>query len=110
MEEILDEASTWACVACNQCTEVCPRDVRPSEVVFAFRRIQGNELAFFTPASMSQMNLYQTGHAVISKGSQELRRKVGLPDDPPTSICNESAIGEIQTLLDNSTMAELGIF
>ncbi|MGI6656718.1 MAG: 4Fe-4S dicluster domain-containing protein [Desulfobulbus sp.] len=109
LEENIEEVSTWGCQSCNRCVEVCPRGVRPQEVVFAFRRYQANELAFSTSSITSQMNLYETGHAVFSDPS-ELRRKVGLPDMPPTSAGSEQARSEIQTLLNNSPMAELGIF
>jgi len=110
MEEILEDSSTWACQACNRCTEICPRDVKPSEVVFAFRRIQAEELAISTSAFTPLMSLYETGHAVYNKRSKELRKKVGLPETPPTSIGDPKAVAELQKILDDSPMAELGIF
>jgi heterodisulfide reductase subunit C len=79
-------------------------------MVFAFRRIQANELAISTSAFTPLMNLHATGHAVYSETSKELRQKVGLPAVPVTSIANEKAQEEIRTLLDNSPMGELGIF
>lgn len=109
-EEIIEESSSWACQACNRCTEICPRDAKPFEMVFAFRRMQAKELALSTSAFTPLMNLHATGHAVYSQSSRELRRKVGLPEEPKTSIGDEKAQKEIQTLLDNSPMAELGIF
>jgi heterodisulfide reductase subunit C len=39
-----------------------------------------------------------------------LRKRVGLPEEPKTSIADEKAQKEIQILLDNSPMGELGIF
>ncbi len=109
-EEIIENPSSWACQACNRCTEICPRDARPFEIVFAFRRMQAKELALSTSAFTPLMNLHSTGHAVYSESSRELRKKVGLPEQPVTSISSEQAQQEIQTLLDNSPMAELGIF
>jgi len=109
-EEIIENPSSWACQACNRCTEICPRDARPFEMVFAFRRMQAKELALSTSAFTPLMNLHATGHAVYSEASKELRKKVGLPEQPVTSISSEQAQQEIQTLLDNSPMAELGIF
>ncbi len=108
-EEMIEDPSTWACVACNRCTEVCPRDVRPSEIIFAYRRFQAMELAISTSATMSQMNLYMKGHAVFSEAG-ELRQKVGLDPVPPTTLADEKALREVQTLLENSPMAELGLF
>lgn len=109
LEDIIEEPSTWGCQACNRCTEVCPQGVRPQEVVFAFRRYQANELAFSTSAITSQMNLYETGHAAYTD-PRENRKKVGLPEEPPTSAFDEQAQKEIQTLMNNSSMGELGIF
>ncbi len=109
LEEIIEESSSWGCQACNRCTEVCPQNVRPQEVVFAFRRYQANELAFSTSSITSQMNLYETGHAVFTD-PKENRKKVGLPEEPPTSAYNEKAQKEIQTLMDSGSMGELGIF
>ena len=109
-EEIIEDSSSWACQACNRCTEICPRDARPFEIVFAFRRIQANELAISTSAFTPLMNLHATGHSVYSDASKELRQKVGLPEIPVTSIGSEEAREEIRKLLDNSPMGELGIF
>jgi len=109
-EEIIEDASSWACQACNRCTEICPRDAKPFEIVFAFRRMQAAELAISTSAFTPLMNLHATGHAVYSEASRELREKVGLPPAPVTSIGDEKAQKEIQTLLDNGPMGELGIF
>ncbi len=109
LEEIIEDASSWGCQACNRCTEVCPQGVRPQEVVFAFRRYQGNEMAFSTSAVTSQMNLYETGHAVFTDAS-EIRKKVGLPEHPPTSAFDEKAQKEIQTLIMSGPMGELGLF
>ncbi len=109
LEENIENSSSWGCQACNRCTEVCPQGVRPQEVVFAFRRYQANELAFSTSSVTSQMNLYETGHAVFTD-PKEARRKVGLPEETPTSAFNEAAQQEIRTLMDNSPMGELGLF
>lgn len=109
LEEIIEDSSSWGCQACNRCTEVCPQGVRPQEVVFAFRRYQANQLAFSTSSVTSQMNLYETGHAVYTD-PKEARRKVGLPEETPTSAFDAQAKQEIQTLINNSPMGELGLF
>ncbi len=109
LEELVDEPSSWGCQACNRCTEVCPQGVRPQEVVFAFRRYQFGELAISTSATTGQVNLYNTGHAVFTD-ARELRRQVGLPAEAPTSAYDAAAQKEVQTILDASPMAELGLF
>lgn len=109
-EEIIEDSSSWACQACNRCTEICPRDAKPFEMVFAFRRMQAKELALSTSAFTPLMSLHATGHAVYSESSKVLRKRVGLSEEPKTSIADEKAQKEIQILLDNSPMGELGIF
>lgn len=109
-EEIIEDASSWACQACNRCTEICPRDAKPFEIVFAFRRMQAEELAISTSSFTPLMNLHATGHAVYAESAKELRESVGLDPLPPTSIDDEKAQKEIQTLLENGPMGELGIF
>lgn len=109
LEEIIEDSSSWGCQACNRCTEVCPQGVRPQEVVFAFRRYQANQLAFSTSSVTSQMNLYETGHAVYTD-PKEARKQVGLPEETPTSAFDDLAKKEIQTLINNSPMGELGLF
>ena len=109
LEEIIEDSSSWGCQACNRCTEVCPQAVRPQEVVFAFRRYQANQLAFSTSSVTSQMNLFETGHAVYTDPSGA-RKKVGLSEVTPTSAFDEQAKKEIQTLINNSPMGELGLF
>lgn len=109
-EEIIEDASTWACVACNRCSEICPRDAHPAEVIFAFRRIQAAELAISASSFTPLMSLHATGHSVYNERSKNLRKQVGLPEAPPTSVSRPDAVAEIQVLLDNSPMGELGIF
>lgn len=109
LEEIIEDSSSWGCQSCSRCTEVCPQGVRPMEVVFAFRRYQANQLAFSTSSITSQMNLYETGHAVYVDPS-EARKMVGLPEITPTSAFDEQAKLEIKTLINNSPMGLLGLF
>ncbi|OAG26873.1 4Fe-4S dicluster domain-containing protein [Thermodesulfatator autotrophicus] len=110
LEEMIEDSSTWACQACNRCVEICPRNVKPFEIVFAYRRYQAMELAFSTSAVQSQMNLYMKGHAVFSEAYKETRQKVGLPPETPTAVSYPEALKEIQTLIENSPIMELGLF
>lgn len=110
LEEIIEEPSSWACQACGRCSEVCPQDVRPQDVVFAFRRFQANELAISTSSTTSLIDFRATGHAVYTKSHGELRQRVGLPEKPPTTASDEKGLLEVQAILDNCLMSELGIY
>ncbi|RUM34497.1 MAG: heterodisulfide reductase [Archaeoglobus sp.] len=107
-EELLDDSTPWACVACNRCTEICPRQVSPFEVMFAMRRLMVEELAISTLAIEGDRSLYEHGHAVYMTG-REARKKVGLPEKPPTTDSDEKALQELRTILKNTKLAELGL-
>jgi heterodisulfide reductase subunit C2 len=108
LEEIIEDSSSWGCQACNRCTEVCPQGVRPQEVVFAFRRYQANQLAFSTSSITSQMNLFRP--AMPCTRIPRRRGKVGLPRKRRPRLLMTRPRGEIQTLINNSPMGELGLF
>ncbi len=107
-EELLDDPTPWACVACNRCTEICPRQVAPFEVMFAMRRLMVEEFAIPTLAIEGIRSLYEHGHAVYMTG-REARKKVGLPEKPPTTDSDEKALQDLRTILRNTKLAELGL-
>jgi heterodisulfide reductase subunit C len=107
-EEIIEDPSPWACVACNRCVEICPRDVKPFQVVFAFRRLQAREFAMPMTVLGSLKSLYEKGHAVYSEAG-EIRKKLGLPEVPPSTLADPKALEEVQILLKNSEIAKMGV-
>ncbi len=107
-EELLDDMTPWACVACNRCTEICPRNVTPFEVMLAMRRLMVEDFALPTLTIEGLRSLYEHGHAVYMTG-REARKKVGLPEKPPTTDSDEKALQELKTILKNTKLAELGL-
>ena len=108
-EELLDDPTPWACVACNRCTEICPRRVSPFEVMFAMRRLMVEEFAIPTMTIEGMRTLYEKGHAVFFSGAGETRKKVGLPEKPPSTIAYPEALEELRTILKNTKLASLGL-
>jgi len=108
-EELLDDSSIWACQSCNRCTEVCPREVNPFEIVQAMRRVAIREFALPTLSVEGLKSLYDTGHAVYLAGAGNTRSKVGLPEKPPSTVANKKALQELQTIIRNSALADLGV-
>lgn len=108
-EELLNDSSIWACQSCNRCTEVCPREVNPFEIVQAMRRVAIREFALPTLSVEGIKSLYDRGHAVYMAGAGKTRAKVGLPEYPPSTIANKRALQELQTIIQNSALADLGI-
>ncbi|AEE14948.1 heterodisulfide reductase subunit C-like protein [Thermodesulfobium narugense DSM 14796] len=108
-EILLDDSSIWACQACNRCTEVCPRKVEPFGVVMAMRRSAIREFALPTLAVEGLKSLYDVGHAVYFSNAGEIRKKIGLPEKPPTTASNAQALKELRILMNKSALSSLGI-
>ncbi|MCL6558315.1 MAG: heterodisulfide reductase, partial [Firmicutes bacterium] len=97
------------CQSCNRCTEVCPREVNPFEVVQAMRRVAIREFAVPTLSIEGLKSLYDTGHAVYLAGAGNTRAKVGLPEKPPSTVKNAEALKELRTIIQKTALAELDI-
>jgi len=108
-EALLDDSSIWACQSCNRCTEICPRDVRPFEIILAMRRVAVREFAVPAMSVEGLKSLYDVGHAVYLKDSGQTRQKVGLPEKPPSVIAFPKALKELQAILHQSALWEIGI-
>lgn len=108
-EMLLDDTSIWACQSCNRCTEVCPRKVNPFEVMQAMRRVAVREFALPTLAIEGIKSLYDVGHAVYLAQAHENRVKVGLPEKPPSTVAHPTALRELQALLEQTALSDLGI-
>ncbi|MCL6635875.1 MAG: 4Fe-4S dicluster domain-containing protein [Peptococcaceae bacterium] len=108
-EELLDDSSIWACQSCNRCSEICPREVNPFEVIQAMRRVAIREFALPTLSVEGLKSLYDTGHAVYVAGAGPTRAKVGLPEKPPSTAMYKEALEELQKLIRKTALAELGV-
>ncbi|SHJ77197.1 4Fe-4S dicluster domain-containing protein [Desulfofundulus thermosubterraneus] len=108
-EVLLDDSSIWACQSCNRCTEVCPREVNPFEIIQAMRRVAVREFALPTMSIEGLKSLYDTGHAVYLAGAGNTRAKVGLPEKPPSTVAYPEALKELQAIMRKTALADLGI-
>jgi len=108
-EVLLDDASIWACQSCNRCTEICPRRVNPYEVVLAMRRVAVREFAVPALTTDGLKSLYDYGHAVYLRESGASRRKVGLPETPPTVLADPAALAEVRAVLRRTALRDIGI-
>jgi heterodisulfide reductase subunit C len=54
-------------------------------------------------------SLYDVGHAVYLSESGNPRRKLGLPEKPPTTLSFADARREVQAIIRQTVLAELGI-
>jgi len=108
-EPLLDDSSIWACQSCNRCTEICPRKVKPFEVIQAMRRAAVREFALPALSIDSLKSLYDFGHAVYLRDAWQTRKKVGLPEKPPSTLAHARALRELQAIMRKTALAGLGI-
>ncbi|MDI6631090.1 MAG: 4Fe-4S dicluster domain-containing protein [Bacillota bacterium] len=108
-EVLLNDISIWACQSCNRCTETCPRRVDPFEIMMAMRRVAVRKYALPATAIKGIKSLYDVGHAVYLSEAGEPRKKLGLPEKPPTTVADPEALAEVQSILRKTSLATLGI-
>lgn len=79
-EEILGSEFIWLCSSCYGCTEVCPQDVRLTEVMFAIKNLAVLEAC--VPAGLTAQKKLLRDHGrlyEVTEFENEKREKLGLP-------------------------------
>ena len=107
-EEALSDPDLWLCTTCYSCSDRCPRDILPTDVIMAMRN-----LAFKTghavPKNFLQtvQLIYKTGHGVPNNdANRAVRERLGLPRDPPTTHTYPEYIPGIQKIIDHYNLKE----
>lgn len=100
--EALTDPDLWLCTTCYSCTDRCPRDIAPTDVIMAMRN-----LAFkrdIVPKNFLQtvQLIYNSGHGVPNNDvNRAARTKLGLPADPPTTHSYPEFIKGVQKIIDH---------
>ena len=92
-EQVLASPLIWLCSACHGCAEVCPQDVRFSEVVTAIRNLACR--AGYAPPSQKAIAKQLAAHGrllEVTEFENNKRAELGLP---PVS----ESPGDFQTIL-----------
>ncbi len=79
-KEVLESDFIWLCSACYGCQEVCPQDVRFTEVMFAIKNLAVAEACF--PPGLAGQKALLKGHGrlyEVTDFENEKRAKLGLP-------------------------------
>lgn len=99
-EQCISSNELWFCTTCYTCTDRCPQDVSPTEVIKAIRNIAVAEGYMLEPHQKVAQKVLETGHAVpLDKESWEkLRQSVGLEPKPPNASSHPETIEEIQKI------------
>ena len=105
--EALTDPDLWLCTTCYSCTDRCPRDIAPTDVIMAMRN-----LAFkrdIVPKNFLQtvQLIYNSGHGVPNNDvNRAARTKLGLPADPPTTHSYPEFVKGIQKIMDHYELKE----
>jgi len=106
-KEALTDPDLWLCTTCYSCTDRCPRDIAPTDVIMAMRN-----LAFkwdIVPRNFLKtiQLIYNTGHGVPNNDvNRAARVKLGLEAEPETTHKYPEYLPGIRKIMDHYHMKE----
>lgn len=106
-KESLTDPDLWLCTTCYSCTDRCPRDIAPTDVIMAMRN-----LAFkwdIVPRNFLKtiQLIYNTGHGVPNNDvNRAARLKLGLEAEPETTHKYPEYLPGIRKIMDHYKMKE----
>lgn len=100
-DEALTDPDLWLCTTCYSCTDRCPRDIAPTDVIMAMRNLAFKRDIIPVNFLKTVQAIYTTGHGVPNNDvNRTARKKLGLTADPPTTHMYAEFIPGIQKILD----------
>lgn len=98
-EAVISDDALWMCTTCYTCQERCPRGVKIVDVVKQARR-EASHAGYMAKAhKMTGVFVMNTGHGVpINDATKVMRKRIGLPEIPPTTHAHPEALKEIQDI------------
>jgi heterodisulfide reductase subunit C len=100
--EALTDPDLWLCTTCYSCTDRCPRDIAPTDVIMAMRNLAFKRDIIPVNFLKTVQSIYKTGHGVPNNDvNRAAREKIGLSRDPPTTHMYPEYITGIQKILDH---------
>jgi len=84
VEQLISSREIWLCTTCFTCSERCPQEVDPANILFTLRNT-ASKLGY-VPRELVEicMNIVKDGRIIkISAGREKEREKLGLPKAPP---------------------------
>lgn len=107
-DEILPSDDLWHCTTCFTCYERCPRGVEIVDIITLLRNraVQAGFMA--KDHARLVRGLYKSGHLVpISDKVKKQRKKLGLPELPPTVLSDEEALKQVQQIIDHTGLVRM---
>ena len=100
--EALTDPDLWLCTTCYSCTDRCPRDIAPTDVIMAMRNLAFKRDIIPKNFLQTVQLIYNTGHGVPNNDvNRAARTKLGLSADPPTTHSYPEFVKGIQKILDH---------
>jgi heterodisulfide reductase subunit C2 len=106
-DEALTDPDLWLCTTCYSCTDRCPRDIAPTDVIMAMRNLAFKRDIIPKNFLQTVQLIYKSGHGVPNNDvNRAARTKLGLSADPPTTHTYPEFIPGIQKLIDHFGLKE----
>ena len=101
-DEALTDPDLWLCTTCYSCTDRCPRDIAPTDVIMAMRNLAARRDIIPVNFLKTVQAIYTTGHGVPNNDvNRAARQRLGLGREPPTVHGNKQYLPGIQKILDH---------
>jgi len=106
-EEVLKDENLWNCTTCYTCQERCPREVETTDTIRLIRNMAFEAGYVKKPHLIVSRNFIQTGHSIpLRDEDKEKRKRVDVPEVPPTTLTFLEALKEVQTLVEATGFKE----
>jgi heterodisulfide reductase subunit C len=101
-DESLTDPDLWLCTTCYSCTDRCPRDIAPTDVIMAMRNLAAQRDIVPVNFLKTVQAIYSTGHGVPNNDvNRAARKRLGMTPDPETTHMHPQYIKGIQKILDH---------
>ena len=100
-EVSLTDPDLWLCTTCYTCSDRCPRDLIPTDVIMAMRNMAAQS-GIIPKNFLGTVNfIYQTGHGVPNNDANRAARvKLGLEPEPETTCKYPEYMPTIRKILE----------
>ncbi|HMA05079.1 MAG TPA: CoB--CoM heterodisulfide reductase subunit C [Methanomicrobiales archaeon] len=107
-DEALTDPDLWLCTTCYSCTDRCPRDIAPTDVIMAMRNFAYQRKIIPVNFLKTVQLIYQSGHGVPNNDvNRAVRVRLGLAKDPPTTHTYTEYMPGIRQIIDHWHVKEI---
>jgi heterodisulfide reductase subunit C len=106
-EEILTDPDLWLCTTCYSCTDRCPRNLAPTDVIMAMRNLAARRDIIPRNFLKTTQLIYETGHGVPNNdANRAARKKLGLDEEPETTHKYPEYLPGLRKIIDHYGLKE----